>query len=75
MKKQIDLKFDVEFASQAMDKIPNGYINKTVCGCGLTTVALENAINTIIVVPTINLVINKVEQYPNDKCNYKILGV
>lgn len=36
--------FDVEFASEAKElegKVPSGYIDKTVCGCGLTTVGLE----------------------------------
>lgn len=75
MKKQILLKFDAEYASEVLSEIPNGYINKTVCGCGLTTVALENKFNTIIVVPTIYLTNNKVEQYPNERCAYNILGV
>lgn len=55
--------------------LPNGYINKTVCGCGLTTVALENKVDTIIAVPSIYLAINKTKQYPNERCSYKVLAV
>ena len=70
--------FDVEFASQAKElngQVPAGYIDKTVCGCGLTTVGLESEYNTVIAVPTTDLVNNKVSQYPNERCSYKILGV
>src|SRR5690606_19495910 len=68
-------KYDAEYASQVMDKIPLGYINKSICGCGLTTVAIENSVPTIIAVPTINLVLNKVSQYPNERSDIKVLGV
>lgn len=69
------LKYNAEFASQIMSEIPFGYINKTVCGCGLTTLALENKISTVIAVPTIELARNKTLQYPNETCNYEILSV
>lgn len=61
--------------------IPYGYINKTVCGCGMTTVAIENNRNTIIAVPNVSLIENKVAQYanPNDRIkartNVKLFGV
>ena len=71
----IELNYNAEFASQVMDSIPAGYINKTVCGCGLTTVALENNEDTIVLVPKVGLVLNKVDQYPNKRCNFEILGV
>ena len=70
--------FNVEFALQADElggKIPAGYVDKTVCGCGLTTVGLEGKGNTVIAVPTTDLVNNTVSQYPNDRCSYKLLGV
>lgn len=70
--------FDVEFALQADElggKIPSGYVDKTVCGCGLTTVGLEGKGNTVIAVPTTDLVNNKVSQYPNERCSYRLLGV
>lgn len=68
-------KYDVEYASQVLDKIPYGYIDKTICGCGLTTVALENSEDVIIAVPTIYLAINKSEQYPNERSKNKVLAV
>lgn len=68
-------KYKAEYASEVMETIPYGYIDKTICGCGLTTVALENNINTIIAVPSIYLINNKCEQYPNVRSNYEIFGV
>lgn len=68
-------KYKAEYASEVMGTIPNGYIDKTICGCGLTTVALENNSNTIIAVPSIYLINNKCEQYPNVRSNYEIFGV
>ncbi len=66
-----------EFASDTdMTCIPAGYINKTVCGCGLTSLAIEKEQNnTIIAVPTVTLVNNKVAQYPNVRFNHILLGV
>ncbi len=48
-------KYEAEYASEVLSSIPTGYIDKTVCGCGLTTVALENAESVIIAVPSIEL--------------------
>ncbi len=69
--------FETEFAGQNKDFkiIPNGYIDKTICGCGLTSVALENECNTIVAVPNVALVINKVSQYPNDRFKGEVFGV
>lgn len=58
--------------------IPAGYINKTICGCGLTSVAIESAENCVIAVPNVALVENKVRQYynrqyqDNPKTTYKV---
>lgn len=75
--KNVTLNFDVEFASMDNDfqSIPYGYIDKTVCGCGLTTVALESRENVILTVPNVELVDNKVAQYPNERVDYEILAV
>ena len=76
--KNINFTFSCEYASQAIElnnRIPYGYVDKTVCGCGLTTLALENNRDTIIAVPNLDLIDNKIAQYPNKKCNYKIFGV
>ena len=69
--------FETEFAGQKADfkEIPSGYIDKTICGCGLTSIALENHLNTIIAVPNIPLVVNKASQYPNQRYKGEILGV
>ena len=39
------LTFNTEFASQAIDKIPTGYIDKTIAGGRLSSLALENDVN------------------------------
>ena len=69
--------FETEFVGQNEDfkEIPVGYIDKTVCGCGLTSVALENDLNTIVAVPNVALVENKVSQYPNIRFSGEIFGV
>jgi len=46
-----------------------------VCGVGMTSVALESPINTLLLVPTKLLVINKVRQYPSRRCGYYVQGV
>lgn len=56
------------------EKLPIGYINKQVCGCGATSVVLENDYNTIIAVHTIQLIKNKTSE-TNKKPKYDILGV
>ena len=45
--------------------VPAGYINKTVCGCGITSVAIEGDEDCVIAVPNVSLVINKISQYYN----------
>lgn len=69
--------FNAEFASQTdLEKLPNGYIDKTVTGCGLTSLAIEKEPNsTIIAVPSKHLVFNKVQQYPNKRFKHQLLGV
>lgn len=62
--------YDAKYASDVMNEIPMGYwIDKTVAGCGLTTLALNDAHNAIILVPRVSLVENKVLQHKD------ILGV
>ncbi len=69
------IKLNVEYATQAINKIPLGYINKSVCGCGMTSVALENDINTILLVPNIELATNKAQQYPNERTRNTLLPI
>lgn len=68
---------DSEFISQdsRFKNIPCGYIDKQVTGCGLTSVALENEEDTILLVPKRALVDNKVKQYPNKRFKNRIFGV
>lgn len=79
IKKEYDrtIYFTTEYVGQdpTFKTIPNGYIDKTICGCGLTTIALENEEDTIIAVPTTQLVDNKANQYPNERYKGEILGV
>ena len=57
-------------------KIPYGYINKTVCGCGLTSYAIEHeSDNIIIALPNVATIQNKVKQYPNNRYPHPILGI
>lgn len=73
----ITLKLHVEYAGDDKEfkKIPSGYIDKTVCGCGMSSVALENDVDTVIAVPTIYLARNKAQQYPNERTNNELLAV
>ena len=73
--KQILFNYDTEFASESMSVIPSGYIDKSICACGMTTVALENNRNVVLAVPTITLALNKADQYPNERSNHSILPV
>lgn len=69
------LNYNANYASEVLSQIPYGWIDKTICGCGLTTVAIENNRNTIIAVPSVLLATNKESQYPNQRCGYEVLAV
>jgi hypothetical protein len=53
----------------------NCLLNKGITGCGGTTIAIENEIDTIIAMPYVNVIKNKESQYPNDRCENKLLGI
>lgn len=61
--------------SQFLDTLPIGILNKKRTGCGATSVALENHEDVVVCCPTVQLIKNKVSQYPKDRCPYKLLGV
>jgi len=61
--------------SEFMTEIPKGIVNKVICGCGITSLAIENQYPTVIVVPTVEIINNKVKQYPNDRYSYQLFGV
>ena len=63
------------YCSEFMTELPRGIINKNVCGCGLTSLAIEDKYPTVIVVPTVEIIKNKEAQYPNDRCNHFLFGV
>lgn len=63
------------YLSEFMDTLPNGILNKKETGCGATTVVLENSENVIVACPNRQLIINKVAQYPNERCTYRLLAV
>jgi hypothetical protein len=67
--------YTAEFASEVLDTIPAGYIDKTLPGCGLSTVALESSTNVILAVPNVELIDNKVSQYPNQRSQHVVFGV
>ncbi len=56
------------FVGEFLDTLPVGILNKKKTGCGATSVALENNENTIVCCPTVQLIKNKVSQYPNKRC-------
>ncbi len=62
------------YCSEFMEFIPAGIVDKKLTGCGLSTVALENNEPTILTVPTIQLIKNKIEQYPNSRFNHALFG-
>ena len=59
-----------------MTELPvNCLFDKGKTACGGTSVAIENDKNTIIAMPYVNVIKNKVAQYPNDRCKYELLGI
>jgi hypothetical protein len=59
-----------------MTELPvNCLFDKGKTACGGTSVALENDKNTIIAMPYVNVIKNKVAQYPNDRCTHELLGI
>lgn len=55
--------------------LPSGFlIDKGKVGCGGTSLALEDNKNTIICVPFVSLIKNKIHKYNTDDC-IKVLGV
>ena len=45
------IKLSGEYALQCPElknKVPLGYVNKNICGCGITTSAIENDGDTIL---------------------------
>lgn len=66
---------DSYYCVDFMSEIPTGIVSKQLCGCGMTSVALENNKPTIICVPNTEVILNKVGQYPNNRRREGVLGV
>lgn len=64
-----------KYVREFMQTLPIGILNKKNTGCGATSLMIENEENVIICSPTKQLIRNKEEQYPNQRCRYKVLGV
>ena len=75
--KQYEISCDYNYLNEIPDfQIPYGFLfDKGKVGCGGTSLMLENVENVIICVPFRDLVLNKVSQYPNNRCAYKVFGV
>lgn len=66
---------DSYYCVDFMSEIPTGIVSKQICGCGMTTVALENNKPTVVCVPNTEVILNKVGQYPNDRRKESVFGV
>lgn len=66
---------NTKYLSKFMSTLPAGILNKKETGCGATSVVLENRENVIVCCPTIQLIISKVNQYPNERCPYYLQKV
>lgn len=51
------------YVSEFLTTLPAGILNKKECGCGATHLALINDENTIVAVPTVELITNKMKQH------------
>ena len=72
----ITQEFTANYASEVMNELPtHAYIDKTTCNVGMTSVAIEEECNTLLLVPTKLLVENKASQYPSGRCSYHVQGV
>jgi len=63
------------YYSDKYSEIPYGIVNKRLCGCGLSSYALENQNNLVLVVPNISMIENKIGQYPNSRIDEKVFGL
>ncbi|MDR2146473.1 MAG: hypothetical protein LBE91_08460 [Tannerella sp.] len=67
---------ECNYLSEFMTELPvNCLFDKGKTACGGTSTAIENAKDTIIAMPYVNVIKNKVAQYPNDRCKHELLGI
>lgn len=63
------------YYSDKYSTIPYGIVNKRLTGCGMSSYALENPDNLVLVVPNISMIENKIAQYPNERRSETIFGL
>ena len=63
------------YYSDKYSTIPYGIVNKRLCGVGISSFALENQNNLVLVVPNVSMIQNKVAQYPNNRRPEEIFGL
>lgn len=69
-----DKKFN--YLNEFMTELPvNCLFDKGKTGCGGTTIAIENDKDTIIAMPYVNVIKNKIAQYPNERCDKVLFGI
>lgn len=72
----IQAKENCNFLNEFMTELPvNCLFDKGKTGCGGTTIAIENDKDTIIAMPYVNVIKNKVAQYPNEECSNVLFGI
>lgn len=75
-RKSIYAEKNCDYLNEFMTELPvNCLFDKGKTGCGGTTIAIENDKDTIIAMPYVNVIKNKVAQYPNEKCNNILFGI
>jgi len=70
----IDAPPNSRYCSEFMTELPKGIIDKHETGVGASVLALEDQNPYILAVPTIEIIRNKVDQYPNKRRAEKIFG-
>lgn len=70
----IDAPINSRYCSEFMTELPKGIVDKHETGVGASVLALEDQHPYIVTVPTIEIIRNKVEQYPNDRRDEKVFG-
>jgi hypothetical protein len=71
----IDAPANSRYCSEFMSELPHGILNKKETGVGCTVIALEDKHPYIIAVPTVEIIKNKVAQYPNERRSEEVFGV
>lgn len=66
MKRVIKANDQAKFLSDVIDTIPaNCLFDKGITGCGGTTLEIKSKRNSLILVPNVNLILNKIEAHEN----------